>query len=82
MKTPENITLTQSNPSAPADALLPDSDTTSTEYPKALYSKNSKAGALITKLVQSAEEEKAAGDEWVSSVADLKLDVPPGNEAQ
>lgn len=34
------------------------------EYPKAMYHKDSKPGALISKIVANAEEEKALGAGW------------------
>lgn len=72
----KNQVLSSSDPVGASDAVQPPASSSDTEYPKALYSKKlSKPGAPISKLVASAEEEKAAGDDWVP-FGELKSEEP------
>lgn len=73
-ETPKNVVLNQSKPAADPDAVLPEAaDVVSDEYPKALYHKDSKPGNLISKIVQSAEEEQQAAKDGWSTLADLPV---------
>ena len=66
MEKHKNQVLSSSDPVGNPDAVQGAAPSQDTEYPKALYSKKqSKPGAPVSKLVASAEEEKAAGDDWV-----------------
>src|SRR5262245_57960152 len=75
-KTPKNVVLTSSNPSSDSGALVPEAENDSAVYPKVLYHKDSKPGALISQLVVDADAEKALGDEWMT-LADLEIETAP-----
>lgn len=74
--TPKNVVLTPSTPIADADEKNPGPVDTSNEYPKVLYHKDSKVGALLSKLVATPEEAEALGDEW-GSLAALQIETAP-----
>ena len=62
----KNQVLSTSDPVGSPDAVQGPAPSQDVDYPKALYSKKqSKPGVPVSKLVTSAEEEKAAGDDWV-----------------
>jgi hypothetical protein len=76
--TPDNHTLgSQVHASKPLTQ--PTEPPSSTEYPRALYHKDSTADHLIVKTVANAEEAKALGKEW-GSLADLKLETAPARK--
>jgi len=74
--TPDNVTLT---PTRPHHQIEVPPSSGFAEYPKAVYHKDSKSGALITRLVESAEELKALGKDWVS-LKDLNIETAPAAE--
>ena len=75
-ETPKNVVLTPSTPIADSDERNPGPADTSTDYPKVLYHKDSKPGALVSKLVASPEEAEALGGEW-GTLAALNIETAP-----
>lgn len=65
---------TKPTPPEHTGADVPGAD--STDYPKTVFHKDSKAGKLITKVVNSAQEEHALGKEW-GDLARLKIETAP-----
>jgi hypothetical protein len=74
--TPDNVTLTPTRPHHQID--VPPGGG-SLEFPKAVYHKDSKPGALVTRLVESADELKALGKDWVA-LKDLNIETAPAAE--
>lgn len=77
-KTPDNVVLTHSHPHQPLEAEKPTING-SADFPMAVYHKDSKVGALISRQVDSAEELKALGKEW-GPLRDLNIETAPAAE--
>lgn len=75
-ETPKNQVLSSQQATATVKSPAPPSIDA---YPKMLVHKNSKANALLTKQVNSAEEEKEAGSDWVT-LADLDFETAPAEK--
>lgn len=74
-KTPENNILSGQT-AKPVVPKQPEGPPSSADYPKMVFHKDSKPGALITKTVQSAAEEGELDDAW-GPITSLTFETAP-----
>src|SRR5262245_58143880 len=63
-QTPKNQVLSGHKTPEPATPTQPETPPSSSDYPKALFHTDSKPGALVSRVVNSPEEEKELGEGW------------------